>query len=254
MKITFLGTGNARGFPVFGLKTVPSQRARANKSYIRRQSAVLLETDEGNLLLDAGRPDLSTFLDSDSLKGICISHYHSDHVLGLYGIKWGKGKKIRVSAPEVETGFGDLLADPGILDFLPVTPFETFTFGTFEITPVPLSHGILTYGYAVQSKNFKLAYLCDTGGLAEETRDFLSNWGADLGIIDCNQAPGKGVPSSHNDLPMVQEIMNAIHLEKAFITHIGEGMQQWLIDNKTLPEGVFEARDGTCIDISEFIC
>ena len=248
MKVTFLGTGNARGLPVYGSTSDVASRVREQPELFRTQSAVLLETEQGELLLDAGRPDLCNLINHSKLQAICVSHFHSDHVLGLIPIKWGTGAPVTVFHPEVETGYADLFSEPGLLQFKPALPFSTYTAGEFKITPLPLIHGIQTQGYAIECGDVKVAYLCDTCGLPQESIDFLEWFQPDLSIIDCNQAPGEGAGSPHNDLGLVMEIKRRASLSTVYITHIGEGMQRWLLsETNQLPLDVYEARDGTCL-------
>lgn len=250
MKVTFLGTGNARGLPVYGSNSDVSNWVRQKPELFRTQSAVLLETEQGDLLLDAGRPDLCNWINDSKLKAICISHFHSDHVLGLIPIKWGKGAPVTVFHPEVEMGYADLFSEPGLLLFNPAQVFATYTAGEFKITPLPLIHGIQTQGYAIEYRNARIAYLCDTCGLPQESIDFLKDFQPDLSIIDCNQAPGQGAGSPHNDISLVMEIKRRASLSMVYITHIGEGMQRWLLgEGNQLPLDVYEARDGTCLYI-----
>lgn len=250
MKITFLGTGNARGFPPFGCKHELSEVARADQSLRRSQSAVLLETPEGHLLLDAGRPDLCHLLDADLLRGICISHFHSDHVMGLLTLKWGKASRIPVYHPEVDEFYADLKEDPGILDFRVAPLIQNISIPPFSVTALPLLHNVTTQGYLVEYQGRRLAYLCDTCDLPAVTVEMLKTFKPQLSIIDCNQAPGKGAGSNHNDLPLVEKIKELAELSTIFITHIGGGMERCLREQDfTLPENIHEAQDGLCIDM-----
>jgi hypothetical protein len=68
--------------------------------------------------------------------------------------------------------------------------------------------------------------------------------------VDCNQATGAGIGSPHNDLSLVQSIQECTQVKSVYITHIGEGMQRWLMAAKNdLPPGIYEARDCLCVDI-----
>jgi phosphoribosyl 1,2-cyclic phosphate phosphodiesterase len=250
MKIRFLGTGNARGLPVFGSDSPVSSFIRQRPELYRSQSAVLLETQQGDLLLDAGKADVGYQLDHHRLQGICISHFHCDHVLGLVPIKWGKGKRVHTLYPKGAQDYADLLKDPGILDFEAVAVFQQCKLGPFSITALPLLHTVKTLGYAVEFQNQRMAYLCDTCDLPPACIDFLRAFKPDLSIVDCNQAPQQGPGSPHNDIQLVESIRHRAQLHTLYISHIGEGMQAWLNQaSNQLPEGIHEARDGLCVDI-----
>jgi alpha-D-ribose 1-methylphosphonate 5-triphosphate synthase subunit PhnI len=49
--------------------------------------------------------------------GICISHFHSDHVLGLVAMKWGKGCPVDIFYPQGSNDYADLLQEPGPFEF-----------------------------------------------------------------------------------------------------------------------------------------
>jgi phosphoribosyl 1,2-cyclic phosphate phosphodiesterase len=250
MRITFLGTGNARGMPVWGSDSPVSKRARADATYRRYPSAILVEYQGECLLVDAGRPDLSWILDPFTLSTVCISHYHSDHVIGLLTMKWGKGKCLKTFVPKGAEAYADIALDPGILDLEEVELFQSYQRGPFTIIPIPLKHSIQTQGFWIACNGKKLAYLSDTCGLPEETTSFLKKENADLVVLDCNQPFRKSGNMSHNGLEDIINIQESCQMKRIYLTHIGETMDQYLMDHEdSLPVGVQVARDGACVDI-----
>ena len=250
VRVQFLGTGNARGLPVYGSDSDVSNYVRAHPELYRAQSSVLLQCDAGDLLLDAGKPDVCYDVNPQQLHGICISHFHSDHVLGLVAMKWGKGCPVDIFYPQGSNDYADLLQEPGLLNFEAVDAFESYQMGPFSISPIPLIHNVKTFGYAIDYNGERLVYLCDTCGLPEESLRFVRSFRPRLAIVDCNQATGAGIGSPHNDLSFVQSIQERTQVKSVYITHIGEGMQRWLMAAKNeLPPGIYEARDGLCVDI-----
>lgn len=250
VRVRFLGTGNARGLPVYGSDSDVSTYIRPRPELYRSQSAVLLETRQGDLLLDAGKPDVANDVNPHRLTGICISHFHCDHVLGLVTIKWGKGGPVNILYPRGADDYAHLRKEPGILNFQAVDAWKPNQMGAFSITPIPLMHPVKTFGYAIDSGEHRLVYLCDTCDLPAESIDWVRSFAPSLAIVDCNQAPGTGLGSPHNDLQLVQSIKSRTQVESVYITHIGEGMQRWLLQPKNqLPDRIYEARDGLCVDI-----
>ena len=84
MKITLLGTGTSVGIPSLGPlgwgKCNPQ-----NPKNKRQRCSVLIESNDTNILIDAG-PDIKNQLIGyklNSLNAIIITHEHSDHISGL---------------------------------------------------------------------------------------------------------------------------------------------------------------------------
>src|SRR5690606_41488948 len=84
----------------------------------------LLEMVDVKLMIDAGRTDLCERFAPGELQGIILTHYHMDHVMGLFQLRWGANLTIPVYGPDDPVGCDDLYKHPGILDFRP--PFKPF--------------------------------------------------------------------------------------------------------------------------------
>src|SRR3546814_14727541 len=81
--------------------------------------------------------------------GILQTHYHADHAQGLLHLRWGKGLRIPVLGPPDPEGLADLYKHPGILDFSrTLNAFQPVSLDGLTVTPLPLMHSKLTYGYA----------------------------------------------------------------------------------------------------------
>lgn len=97
-----------------------------------------------------------------------------DHVQGLFPLRWGVGDPIPVYGPPDEQGCDDLFKHPGLLDFShTVEPFVVFDLQGLQVTPLPLNHSKLTFGYLLETAHSRVAWLSDTAGLPEKTLKFL---------------------------------------------------------------------------------
>ncbi len=247
MKLTFLGTGDVRQVPVFGCNCSACAAARSNTDLRRRPCSALLEFAGNKLLLDGGITDLAERFQPGELTAIMLTHYHVDHVQGLFHLRWGLGEKIPVYGPEDNTGCADLVKHPGILDFqTPLQAFSSFFIGPLKITPLPLQHSKPTFGYLLEYNRRQLAYLTDTVGLPKATTRFLQDYQQLELIIDCSEPPQPDPPRNHNDLNLVIEIYNQLQPKTIWLTHLSHKMDEWLLWNK-LPEGFVVARDNLAI-------
>lgn len=52
-------------------------------------------------LLDAGLPELMTQWPAGSFQQFLLTHYHMDHVQGLFPLRWGVGEPIAVYGPRM---------------------------------------------------------------------------------------------------------------------------------------------------------
>jgi phosphoribosyl 1,2-cyclic phosphate phosphodiesterase len=167
-----------------------------------------------------------------------------DHVQGLFPLRWGVGDPIAVYGPPDEQGCDDLFKHPGILDFgHPVAPFVMFDLQGLRVTPLPLIHSKLTYGYLLESAHSRVAWLSDTAGLPEKTLKFLLNNQPQVIIIDCSHAPQPQTPRNHSDLNTVRALNQVIGCPRVILTHISHQFDLWMMDNP-LPKGFEAGYDG----------
>jgi phosphoribosyl 1,2-cyclic phosphate phosphodiesterase len=253
VQLTFLGTGDARQVPVYGCHCRACRRAQLHPSLRRSACSVCIEHDGTTFLIDAGQRQLPERYPPGSLDAILLTHYHMDHVAGLFELRWGCNTRIPVHGPDDPQGCDDLYKHPGILDFRPpLQAFKPFELGTLRVHPVPLNHSRPTLGYCVESATTRLAYLTDTIGLPHDTRDYLKGLALDLLILDCTHAPftAQGDPGlerkartvNHNDWVHAEAVCRSLQPRSTLLTHIGHAMDEWLLDN-ALPAGIFVAGD-----------
>ena len=251
MQLTLLGTGNAAGMPLYGCNCSFCLATQITPSLRRTACSALLTIDKYQFLIDGGQWNLTERFPSGSLTAIFLTHFHMDHVQGLFHLRWGVGSKIPVFSPPDEDGCGDLLKHPGILEFNFLNAFQTFKLHHLLITPIPLEHSKLTFGYVFQKtgSDNKIAYLTDTKGLSEQAIDWLKTSKIDLVVIDCSFPPGsKG--KNHNNLDDVIEIQHQICAKKIVLTHIGHDFHIWTQQNSfALPSHFSVAYDGLKISI-----
>lgn len=252
VELTFLGTGDVRQTPVFGCDCKACDRARLFENYRRKPCSAQLTVPGENLtlLIDAGLTDLAERYQPGEISAILLTHYHVDHVQGLFHLRWGLGPSIPVYGPGDQTGCADLLKHPGILNFKPaMRAFETLELDSLRVTPIPLAHSKPTFGYLIQQGSRSFAYLTDTVGIPGESMAFLQEI-ANLSIaIDCSHPPQQEQPRNHNDLNLIYAINEQLKPEHIWLTHISHEMDRWLMDNE-LPEGIYAARDGLVLQLN----
>ncbi|RAU41463.1 MULTISPECIES: phosphonate metabolism protein PhnP [unclassified Pseudomonas] len=249
MRLTLLGTGDARQVPVYGCPCPACAAAHADPRLRRRPCSAMVELGDQRWLIDSGLPDLTERFPPRSFSGIFQTHYHADHAQGLLHLRWGQGWVIPVHGPADPEGLSDLYKHPGMLDFSqPFTAFETRVFGALEVTAVPLLHSKPTLGYWLQGGGRRIAYLTDTVGLPEATTAYLQRQGVDVLILDCSLPPQPQTPRNHNDLNLALQIIDALKPGSTVLTHVGHALDAWLIEHAgELPADVVMAWDGMVI-------
>ena len=249
MKLTFLGTGGVQAAPLFGCDCSACLRARHEPWRRRTPCSALIQAGSETILLDGGQPLLEQRFRPGELSGILLTHYHMDHVQGLFSLRWGCGARIPVWGPPDEQGCDDLLKHPGLLDFRPaLTPYVAWAFGELWVTPLLLQHSKLTHGYLFDWQGTRLAWLCDTCGLPAATAEFLSTLTIDHLVIDCNDAPRDG-PGNHNDVTQALAIARSLAARQTWLTHLSHDVDRWLLSH-ALPPAVSVARDHLQLDLA----
>jgi phosphoribosyl 1,2-cyclic phosphate phosphodiesterase len=256
MRLTLLGTGDARQVPVYGCQCAACLAAGEDSRLRRLPCCALVEWGDQRWLIDSGLTDLTERFPARSLSGILQTHYHADHAQGLLHLRWGQGLVIPVHGPADPEGLADLYKHPGILDFSqPFSAFETRRFGELSVTALPLVHSRPTLGYLLEDGGReegllegggrRVAYLTDTVGLPDETIAYLQRAPLDVLILDCSMPPQPQVPRNHNDLNLALKIIEDLNPHQVVLTHVGHTLDAWLMhEPRELPANVTFARDG----------
>ncbi|WP_275096174.1 phosphonate metabolism protein PhnP [Sedimenticola hydrogenitrophicus] len=252
MRLTFLGTGAAGGVPFYGCTCPACERARGDSRYARRPCSALLESGETRILIDAGLMNLHERFPPGTLTAIVLTHYHPDHVQGLFHLRWGVGDTIPVMGPPDSAGCADLYRNPGLLRFQVLRKFEPLNIGPFKLTPLPLIHSKPTFGYAIEDTGGeRIAYLTDTVGLPSRTKCFLREWRPVDLVIDCTHPPQAPSPGNHNDWDRALATIDEIGSARAWMTHLDHSLDAWLLEHRpTLPQGVRIATDNTDVTLA----
>jgi phosphoribosyl 1,2-cyclic phosphate phosphodiesterase len=246
MRLTLLGTGDARQVPVYGCGCVACDAARHDQRLQRRPCSALIECADQRWLIDSGLPDLCERFPPRSFNGIFQTHYHAAHAQGLLHMRWGQGLVIPVHGPVDPEGLADLYKHPGILDFSqPFDSFETRQFGALSVTALPLQHSKPTLGYLLEGEGRRIAYLTDTVGLPPDTLSWLRREPLDLLVLDCSMPPQPQTPRNHNDLTLALQCIDELQPKSAVLTHVGHTLDAWLMEHRgELPANVRVGFDG----------
>ncbi|MFP6849280.1 MAG: phosphonate metabolism protein PhnP [Pseudomonas sp.] len=246
MRLTLLGTGDARQVPVYNCSCPACDSARVYPARRRGPCCALIECGAQRWLVDSGLTDLCERFAPHSLTGILQTHYHADHAQGLLHLRWGQGLIIPVHGPDDPEGLADLYKHPGILDFSqPFAAFERRQLGELRVTALPLNHSKLTFGYLIEGDGRRIAYLTDTLGVPDASAAVLRQQPLDLLVLDCSTAPQAVAPRNHNDLTRALQVVEQLQPQQTVLTHIGHSFDTWLLDNPyALPAGVSLAFDG----------
>lgn len=243
MQLTLLGTGNAAEMPLYGCECAYCMTVLNDPTLRREPCSAMLDVDGKRYLIDAGLVNLDQRFPAGTINGIFVTHFHPDHVQGLFHLRWGINQRIPVYCPPDSEGCADLYKHSGILDFQPQKKFQHFEVDGIQMTPLPLIHSKVTFGYLFEHQQTRIAYLTDTKGLPPKTQELLANKTLDLMVIDCTFVPGSE-KQGHNNLDDVFDIAKEVQPKTTVLTHIGHELDVWLNDNHTqLPENIHIGRD-----------
>ena len=277
MKLTFLGTAAAEGFPaVFcNCKFCNEARAVGGKN-VRTRSQALVNDD---LLIDLPADTYGHFLRNgirgDRIGYLLLTHSHSDHFypneLHMHGSCYAHAmerKELQILATDrvyrtLESAIGNW--EKGIRETYVLAegiPFETVTLGDYRVTPLPARHAPAEKAvfYIIENGGKTLLYAHDTGYFFEEVFQYIEERKIrfDLATFDCTNV---NIPiadtGSHMGFPNVERVltrlreMGALDKEtKLFVNHFshnGNPMQDAL-EACAAPLGCAVAYDGLCVE------
>lgn len=275
MKIQYLGTAAAEGWPGLFCTCEACERAKAlGGKNIRTRSQVLLD---GELLMDFP-PDsylhmVRDGLDLPSIRHILITHTHQDHLYledlalrcewfanDLEGVLtlYGNDKLARKFEAYMGTEAYHELTRKW-LACKEVVPYIPLQIGTHTVTPMLARHdkNERCYIYLIERDGKAMLYGNDTGVFPEETWGYLDGRHLDLVSLDCTvlrHAEGTnhmGIPDVLKVQTRLREMGCADASTTFLITHFshnGELMHDE-IEAEVGPHGFVVAFDGMEIEI-----
>lgn len=206
MKLRYLGTAAAEGWPAVFCRCEHCDRARAaGGRNIRTRSQAIIDSD---MLIDfppdANMHMLVNNIDYSAVKYLLITHPHSDHFAPLdlafrdedyYAHNLTEEKLILAGPVKVIEAYENYFrrfSDERRCKY--ITPmvlenYVTYTFGDYTVTPLRANHmnGTDASCYHISDGNKNLLYLHDTGLLFDDVWEYLetNNIKADFVSLDC---------------------------------------------------------------------
>lgn len=211
MKITFLGTAAAEGWPAMFCRCEPCLKAmKAGGRNIRTRSQALVNDD---LLIDFPADSLQHLqqnaLDFSAVTTLIVTHSHFDHFVPVdlhlrnsayfaHNLTadrlelFGNERVLEILSEDQKTYAGEPVTEG--LAVHPARAWQPFRSGRYDVIPLLANHTTKenALNYVVSDGEKTLLYLHDTGLPFEETYDFLRERKirADLVSYDCTFGPG----------------------------------------------------------------
>jgi phosphoribosyl 1,2-cyclic phosphate phosphodiesterase len=253
VKITFLGTGTSQGVPLIGCHCPVC--TSTNKKDKRLRSAILVESPEATVVIDAG-PDFRYQMlraKVDKLDAIVFTHSHKDHVAGLDDVRaynYFQQKAMPVYAtPETQVVLKrefsyvfDNPTYPGIpqLDLVTLDPDQPFSINGLEFIPIKVRH------YQMEVLGFrigKFTYITDANYIAPEQLAKVN--GSDTLVLTALRHEKH---PSHFTLAESLEIAQSLDVKHTYFTHVSHQLGLHDEVNATLPATMQLAYDGLTLE------
>lgn len=270
MRIKYLGTGAAEGWPAVFCHCEPCKEARRlGGRNIRRRSSALLD---GKLLFDLP-PDifgqsLLLGVDLTGIREFLITHAHEDHfypneltnVAEPFAHIPG-GVTLRLHGSSTVIGIAEAAVaenSPGSrLQLVEAKAFQPFDADGYTVTPLPANHGAgVSFIYLVRQGEKALLYAHDTGWPHAEVWDFLKDVRLSLVSMD-----GTCLEAAHYDSHMTLD-ENIAMKQKLITMGCADGSTVFVsshfshnglllhheIEQRLAPHGILTAYDGMEVD------
>lgn len=247
----FLGTGTSVGVPMIGCECSVCQSNNPRNK--RDRCAALIQTAQGNLLIDAP-PELRLQLLRERVglvHSVLFTHYHADHFYGLDDLRLfphrlGGPLPVYCEA-DVEARIRKAFAyafepeDQRVytgtvprLDFRRIARRPFSTLGQ-RVVPIPLRHGPFdVLGFRIDD----MAYCTDVNVIPDQSWPLLE--GVRILVLDALRTRPH---SAHFGVDEALEVIARVKPEKTYLTHMGHELDHEAT-NCLLPPGVELAYDG----------
>lgn len=223
MKLTYLGTAAAEGWPGAFCTCPACREARrlGGKDIRSRSQALINEELLVDLPCDTYYHALRAGTDLSAARYLLVTHSHTDHfypvALTLRGGCYAHGLKSSTLDIYCNQAVEDYFYKAAIHELEPdiapslrfhiLKPFEAVTFGAYRVTPLPARHMAPEDGaliYLIEEGDTAMLYAHDTGRFFPEVFAFLAKRQKPLDLVslDCTSGPLENGPKGgHMGLP-----------------------------------------------------
>lgn len=269
MKLTYLGTAAAEGFPALFCRCEHCNKARTlGGKNIRTRSQSIINDD---LLIDLPADTYHHFLtnniEGDKIKYLLITHDHSDHFYfeELDNRHGAYAHNMRCETLKVvcSAGTASLIKEiPQNVEVITISPFETISLGEYTITALPARHHSAKDPliYIIKAEK-TILYAHDTGFFFDEVFEYIEKEriAFDMASFDCTNVD---IPISdqggHMGFPNIERAVNRLKKSgainentKCFINHFshnGAPLHEYLC-KKASEYGYEAAFDGCRVEL-----
>lgn len=254
MKITFLGTGTSQGVPIIACQCpiCLSNNPKDN----RLRSSLLIQTHNGNLVIDSG-PDFRQQMlrqKVTDLRALLFTHGHKDHTAGMDDIRafnyilqkpidiYADKATIQVLKKDFDYAFSDKKY-PGVPELeIHEIINQPFCIDQTVITPIEVLHYKLpVYGFRIND----FTYITDANYISDTEKNKIK--GSRILVLN---ALRKEPHISHFSLSEAITLAQEIGAEQTYFTHISHQLGLHEEVQSQLPENIYLAYDGLTIEIN----
>ena len=254
MKFTFLGTGTSQGVPIIACQCPICLSSNPKDNRLR--SSLLIQTQDGNLVIDSG-PDFRQQMLRNKvadLRALLFTHGHKDHTAGMDDIRafnyilqkpidiYADKATIQVLKKDFDYAFSDKKY-PGVpeLEIHEITN-QRFSIDQTIITPIEVLHYKLpVYGFIIND----LTYITDANYISETEKNKIK--GSRILVLN---ALRKESHISHFSLSEAIALAQEIGAQQTYFTHISHQLGLHDEVQSQLPENIYLAYDGLTIEIN----
>ena len=273
MKVFFLGTGSAEGFPaLFSDSPINREARRRGGKDLRTRSSILVDE---TIKIDLPPDTLSHAhrypqIEFARLQHLLFTHSHDDHFavreLQYLSPNFAPDRKsplnvyatnelIRKMIPEMAHFF-----EAAPLRFHTIAPFEEITVGALRVTPLLAhhKHDELCLNFVFRDGERSFLYASDTGWYDEITWEYLLSLSLDLVVVECGKGIAESVYDGHMSLDdcirMKEKLVTAGGLPDAapflltHLCHTGLLLHDELSE-RCAPHGIAVAYDGLEVNL-----